>query len=54
MRVPCANFQGKLPDKLGELLSSMYLIGCGISLRNPSNVEDIWMAAFSNTVQYGS
>ena len=32
LRVGCPNFQGKLPNKLGELLSSMYLIGVASTL----------------------
>ena len=36
-RVYCPNYQNVLPTKLGELLSSMYLIGVALSLRMPKS-----------------
>ena len=42
IRVDCPNFQAKLPNKLGELLSSMYLIGVTSALsRCPSKLVQI-------------
>jgi hypothetical protein len=38
VRVQCPNYQGMLPNKLGELLSSMYLIGVSLSLRKPDSI----------------
>ena len=38
VRVECPNYQGMLPNKLGELLSSMYLIGAALSLKKPGSI----------------
>jgi hypothetical protein len=38
VRIQCPNYQGRLPNKLGELLSSMYLIGVSLSLRKPDSI----------------
>lgn len=43
VRVNCPNYQGKLPKKLGELLSSMYLIGVALSLSKPDHLVNAKM-----------